>query len=823
MLTEAVRLHQTGDLDGAAALYRNVLTAEPGNADALHLLGFVSYQKGSADIAVEMIRKAIAVQGRQAAFHFHLGLALKALGRFDEAAVSYRRALALKPDDPDTLNNLGNALSAAQKFEEAVVSYRRLLSLRPGHDQALVNLGNALSELGQAEDAEACYRRAISQAPRNADAWNNLGDLLRGRGDLDGALAAFRKAVALMPENATAHNNLGITLWELGAAEEAQESYRRALQHDPGHTAALDNLAIALWRLGRLDEAEAQWRLALSLAPEQAGLLNNFAALVMARGQSREAMALVHRSLASRETLAAKRLFVELASRADFDGGGGNHALLARALSEAWERPARLSKAAARVLKHDPHLGPLLERANRAWPERLSLNQLLGQAGFQPLAENPLLLAMLTAAPNTDMELERFLTLVRGAALTAEDAGIPEAEIFRAALAQQSFINEYVFLGTEAETEAADALRTKLANALAADASLSSQDLLAAAAFFPLHNLPRAERLLARDWPEPARAVIRQQVEEPLKEARLMRDIPRLTPIEDAVSRLVRDQYEEHPYPRWVKIRPEPRESLPVWLARKFPLAPFRRGQLPASADILVAGCGTGQHSAATASRFGDNGMLAVDLSLASLAYAQRKSDEAGLSIAYGQADILELHQLGRDFDLIESVGVLHHMADPFAGWAALLCLLRPGGFLWLGFYSARARERITALRAEIAQSGIGVTADNIRRFRHELAGRADIPAAILESEDFFSISACRDLLFHTQEQTLTLGAIAAYLKDNGLVFLGFDLPDAVLDAYRARFPDDAAAVSLTHWEEFESENPGLFAAMYVFWAQKAA
>ena len=69
----------------------------------------------------------------------------------------------------------------------------------------------------------------------------------------------------------------------------------------------------------------------------------------------------------------------------------------------------------------------------------------------------------------------------------------------------------------------------------------------------------------------------------------------------------------------------------------------------------------------------------------------------------------------------------------------------------------------------------------------------------------------------------MTLGAIAAYLKDNGLVFLGFDLPDAVLDAYRARFPDDAAAVSLTHWEEFESENPGLFAAMYVFWAQKAA
>ena len=42
--------------------------------------------------------------------------------------------------------------------------------------------------------------------------------------------------------------------------------------------------------------------------------------------------------------------------------------------------------------------------------------------------------------------------------------------------------------------------------------------------------------------------------------------------------------------------------------------------------SILVAGCGTGQHSIGTASRFSSCHVTAVDLSLASLAYAQRKT-----------------------------------------------------------------------------------------------------------------------------------------------------------------------------------------------------
>ncbi len=94
-------------------------------------------------------------------------------------------------------------------------------------------------------------------------------------------------------------------------------------------------------------------------------------------------------------------------------------------------------------------------------------------------------------------------------------------------------------------------------------------------------------------------------------------------------------------------------------------------------------------------------------------------------------------------------------------------------------------------------------------------------PNPILESQDFFSLSACRDLLFHVQEQPTNLAQIAGFVQTHGLHFLGFELDDAVLAAYRRRFAQDRAATDLACWETFEADHPGLFGGMYVFWIQK--
>jgi hypothetical protein len=86
---------------------------------------------------------------------------------------------------------------------------------------------------------------------------------------------------------------------------------------------------------------------------------------------------------------------------------------------------------------------------------------------------------------------------------------------------------------------------------------------------------------------------------------------------------------------------------------------------------------------------------------------------------------------------------------------------------------------------------------------------------------DFYSMSNCRDLLFHVQEHRLTLGQIESFLVESGLHFIGFELDPQVLHQYRARFADDPSCTNLRNWARFEADNPDTFVGMYKFWIQK--
>ena len=166
--------------------------------------------------------------------------------------------------------------------------------------------------------------------------------------------------------------------------------------------------------------------------------------------------------------------------------------------------------------------------------------------------------------------------------------------------------------------------------------------------------------------------------------------------------------------------------------------------------EILIAGCGTGQHSIETAARFKSSKVLAIDLSLSSLAYAKRKSEEFSAdAIKYMHVDILHLNRLGKKFDIIESSGVLHHMKDPMLGWKALSACLKPGGLMRIGLYSELARQEIVKTIQEIKELGIGSSDAEIKSFRDMITkstkGHHKI---IINSVDFYSLSTIKDLSF---------------------------------------------------------------------------
>jgi 2-polyprenyl-3-methyl-5-hydroxy-6-metoxy-1,4-benzoquinol methylase len=473
-------------------------------------------------------------------------------------------------------------------------------------------------------------------------------------------------------------------------------------------------------------------------------------------------------------------------------------------MREAWDRPDDLARPCADLIKqtHAALFAP--EREARA-------------EDFAALAGDELLQALLCRTPNQDLELEARLTAARRRLLQAIPPSETSTELaFACALARQCFLNEYVFALEDQEAEQAHRLSGEIAAALAEGSPLHPYSVAAVAAYFPLLSLPYATRLLERPWPADLEAVLTQQIREPGEEEALRALIPRLTAVKDEVSHRVRDQYEENPYPRWtVAGSVEAPRPLAAYMRHSFPFASQEELNASRDLDILVAGCGTGRNAIETTQKFLGARTLAIDLSLNSLAHAARKTRELGIqAIDYAQADILELGCMERRFDLIEAVGVLHHLADPFAGWRVLTSLLKPHGFMLMGFYSREGRRDLPHRGAMAAP----VTAAAVRQARRHLAEQG---APVTERVDFFTASTCRDLLFHMQEHRLTLAEIDGFLRANNLRLLGFSLEDAVLAAYRKRFPGDPAAVNLDHWQAYEKDHPETFSGMYQFWLQK--
>jgi tetratricopeptide (TPR) repeat protein/2-polyprenyl-3-methyl-5-hydroxy-6-metoxy-1,4-benzoquinol methylase len=760
------------------------------------------------------------------------GNALEEQGRMTEAMARYDAALEVDPRCARAHLNRGNILLAGGRLDEARSAYELAIACDPHYAAAHFNLGNLNARAREFDAAVLNYQAAIGIRPDFADAFVAMANALDCLGRPAEAIDAYQRALAINPGYAEVHFNLGVLATVQGQFSEAAASLRRAIDLRPDYVAALRALATVLRNLGDTDAAEASLRRARSIDPEAVQILFELAMVLQSGGKHEDAAQLMAQVLERAPQPMTKLAFAGCATRTRFTTPDPLvRAALTIAITEAWVMPCYLSRPALTLILLDRRITNCVRRANESWPVRPTKAVLFGTEGLAALGANHLLRAVLEAVPMSSIEFERFLTCARHVLLELASGEQPPdpadlaALPFYVALAQQCFINEYVFDCPEPEQLAAAACRSRLLALLDADAAVPPLLLLAVAAHFPLHTLRDAGRLLAATAPGPVEDVLRQQVREPLQEQALRAGIQCLTAITGGVSEQVREQYEQNPYPRWVKV-PLNDQALHVnaEMRRALPFANFTPLADDSAPQVLVAGCGTGSHPIIAAQRFRGAQVLAIDLSLSSISYAKRKTQELGITnIEYAQADILQLGNIGRTFDIIESVGVLHHLADPFAGWRTLLSLLRPGGFMTVGFYSQVATGHLAKARAFIAARGYARTSDDIRRFRQDaiVAGESVALQRLSDTQDFYSISECRDLVFHVQEQRLTLGEIESFLAECGLRFIAFELDLQVLQQYRARFNDDPSATNLRNWARFEADNPETFAQMYRFWIQK--
>ena len=709
---------------------------------------------------------------------------------------------------------------------------RAAAETRTAEDPALLTLAETHMRRGLLDEADALAKRVLEAAPNHARALFLRGVVARRQGRPEAALAHLAGAAHAAPDVAAIHDALAEAARATGQHAQAERHYRRVAELHPG-AATLLNLGNALMQLERHTEAAEAYKSALRfdarVAEAYYGLGTALAALgipeagdAFARAASlRPDFILAHEGLidaCSRAGAWGAALQASCAALLRVDSPGlrvqfvdcvvnvalvaevpGLRAAMQRALTERWTRPGDLARAVCDIV--------MLR---------------------QPLdADDALLGVLLDLAPVCHPDIERALAARRRSVLETACAGRELAPPTLAAayrLGLQCFINEYAWAFTPSESASIDVLRQALQSDLDCGAAASATKLAALALYLPLSCLAGAERLLAQGNGGALGPLLTQQISEPAEEARLRGALARATAIEDEVSQRVRDQYEANPYPRWVTMG---RQAAPVrlgdWLIGRFAEAPMVRLPTDRPLDVLIAGCGTGQQALETARGFADMRVLAIDLSLASLAYAARMTKALDVdAIIYAQADLLGAARLGRSFDMIAAGGVLHHMADPWAGWRSLLGCLRPGGVMNVLLYTERGRSDVRAAREWIAAQGFPATPDGIRACRQALMQRPDEWAGRLaESPDFNSISGCRDLLFHVQEQAVTLPALADFIAAESLTLLGVEASPSTEQAFEAcNGGSTAASRDLARWDLFESEHPRCFARMINLWVQ---
>ncbi|MBM3348005.1 MAG: tetratricopeptide repeat protein, partial [Betaproteobacteria bacterium] len=406
---------------------------------------------------------------------------------------------------------------------------------------------------GQLAMADHLYRQVLDLDPQHADALHWLGVLEGQSGNLAAAVDLLERAVASNPQDPVAFNDLGTAQRGLNRREQALESYARALDVKPDYAKVYSDRGAVLHELMRLDEARASLEQALALAPGDVEALLRQCRVLAESGELAAALEQSVRGLALEDSARTQGMFAEALKTVRFQGpAAGLQELIVRAIDEPWGRPNELGPAVASFLRQVPALKDFIARA--ALPPDLSagpsLQALLTDA--EGVRGDPVLLAVLRNVLVSDAELESLLTLARRAALIAfGSGGVPSPALleFLCALAQQCFINEYVFAITDAETSRVAELRQRVGAMTGSGAVPDAMSVILAACYGPLTSIADAEALLQHPWPHAVSRVLEQQLEEPAEERRCAALIPALTPVSAGVSQQVRQQYEECPYP----------------------------------------------------------------------------------------------------------------------------------------------------------------------------------------------------------------------------------------------------------------------------------
>jgi len=267
-LATAIKLHQSGQLRAAEAMYQRMLSKSPNQADPWHLLGVIASQEGRLQVAIDHISRALQLSGDQAVPLFNLGNVLRNQGNLPAAIAKYRRTIELESRWLPPRVALAETLEAQRDLSAAADAFRAAIILAPRDARLRGGFGRVLRSLGQMDEAANQYALAAKIAPHDAAAQNDLGTIHDEVGKLDLAMLCFERAIQFQPDCLEAHLNLASCHNRRRAFDRAEQHYIHALRIKPESTDVRNALGNACLMQGKIEESRKHFRAGLMSQPE---------------------------------------------------------------------------------------------------------------------------------------------------------------------------------------------------------------------------------------------------------------------------------------------------------------------------------------------------------------------------------------------------------------------------------------------------------------------------------------------------------------------------------------------------------------------------
>jgi tetratricopeptide (TPR) repeat protein/opacity protein-like surface antigen len=210
-----------------------VLSAEPGNADALSFMSIIAVSQNEKEKALEYARKAVSSAPNSGSAHIALSHALQARFDLKGAMQSVRTAVQLDPDNALAWARLSElALSLGDK-DEALNAAEKAASLAPELSRTQTVLGFAHLSQIETDEAMTAFEKAADLDSADPLPRLGLGLAKIRKGHLEAGRREIEIAVSLDTGNALIRSYLGKAYYEEKRDNVATDQFSMAKEADP--------------------------------------------------------------------------------------------------------------------------------------------------------------------------------------------------------------------------------------------------------------------------------------------------------------------------------------------------------------------------------------------------------------------------------------------------------------------------------------------------------------------------------------------------------------------------------------------------------------